>query len=58
MPAPDVDNEVGLHLTGVVAAGTVPESCPFGGMGLHHMLLEPGLLDKGLAAAWFGANMV
>ena len=58
MPATDVDNEVGLHLTGVIATGTVPESGSFGWMGLHHVLLEPGFLDEGLAAAGFGTNVV
>ena len=58
MPATNVDNEVGLHFTGMIATGTVPESGALGGMGLHHVLLEPGLLDKGLATARLCANVV
>jgi len=58
MPTPDVDNEIGLHLASVVTAGTIPDSGALGGMGLHHVLLEPGLLDKGLAASRFGTNVV
>ena len=42
----------------MVTAGTVPEGGTGGGMGLHHVLLEPGLLDKGLAASRLCTNVV
>ena len=58
MPATDVDDKIGLHLASVIATGTIPQSCTLGMMGLHHVLLEPGLLDKGLAAARLCANVV
>jgi len=58
MPAPDVDDKVRLHLARMIAAGAFPEDGTLCGMRLHHMLLEPGLLDKGLAAPWLCTNVV
>jgi hypothetical protein len=58
MLAPNVDDEVGLHLTAMVTARTVQESGSFRRMRLEHVLLEPGLLDESLVAARLGTNIV
>jgi len=56
--APNMDDEIRFHLTRVITTRTVPESCTFYRMRLHHVLLETGLLDEGLATARLHTNMI
>jgi len=44
--APDVNQQIGLHLAHVVTARTGPCRLGTGWMRLHHMLHEPTLLNK------------
>lgn len=54
MFACDVNHEIRLHLTAVVAAGALElgyiytSICRYSGMGLEHMLLETALLNETL----------
>ncbi len=53
----NMNDEIRLHLACVVTTRAIPHGCALYGMGLHRVLLEATLLDKGLAAARLLADM-